>query len=134
MLTEQAGTATELPHEALEHGYCVIIREVYERIHRSSPDQFTLACIDSLSNDVNAVFYELERLPEASFTELIEVIIRLRDARNELRLARFLFDVEEIDPVRRLILRNKAVLRGKAVLYRVLSVWTSMSDYNSSHE
>lgn len=131
MLTEQAGTATELQYEALERRYWEIVREVYESIHRSSLDQFTLPRVDAFWNDLNAVLYDLERLPELSFQELIEVILRLREARNELRLARFLFDVEEIDPVRRLVLRNKAVLRGKSILYRVL---LSMRDYNSYHE
>jgi len=104
---------------------------VYESIRRSSLDQFTLPRVDAFWHDLNAVLYDLERLPEPSFQKRIEVILRLREARNELRLARFLFEVEEMDPVRRLVLRNKAVLRGKSVLYRVS---LSMRDYNSSHE
>ena len=127
MLKEQAGISTEPPDEAickqLEHGYCEIVQDVYETIRRSSLNQFTFSLIDSLWSDLHLVLYELEHLPEASFRELIDVIIVLREARNELRLARFLFDVEEIDPVRRLVLRNKAVLRGKSILHKVLSVW-----------
>ena len=127
MLKEQAGISTEPPHEVickqLEHGHCEIVRDVYETIRRSSLNQFTFSLIDSLGSDLHVVLYELEHLPEAPFRELIDVIIVLREARNELRLARFLFDVEEIDPVRRLVLRNKAVLRGKSILHQVLSVW-----------
>lgn len=127
MLKEQAGISTEPPHEAickqLEHGHCEMVRDVYETIRRSSLNQFTFSLIDSLWSDLHVVLYDLEHLPEASFRELIDVIIVLREARNELRLTRFLFNVEEIDPVRRLVLRNKAVLRGKSILHEVLSVW-----------
>lgn len=127
MLKEQTITSTGSPHdvtgEHLEHRYCEIVREVYASIHRSSLDQFTLLRIDEFWTDLNTVLYELERLPEAPFQELIEVILRLREARNELRLARFLFDVEEINPIRCLILRNKAVLRGKHILQEVVLVW-----------
>jgi hypothetical protein len=126
MRKEQAGNSTELLHQAnrkqLEHGYCEIIREVYQTIHQFSLDKFTFSFMDSLYNDLNAVVYDLDRLPEEIFKELIEVIIRLREARNELRLARFLFDLEEINPVRRLVMRNKAVLRGKHILHKVLLV------------
>lgn len=127
MLKEQTITSTGSPPDAtgehLEHQYCEIVREVYASIHRSSLDQFTLLRIDEFWNDLNVVLYELERLPEAPFQELIEVILRLREARNELRLARFLFNVEEINPIRRLVLRNKAVLRGKRILHEVLLTW-----------
>lgn len=127
MLKEQAVPSTEMPHEAtgqnLEHPYCEIVREVYESIHRSGLDQFTLSRIGEFWNDLNAVLYELERLPETSFQELMEVILRLREARNELRLAYFLFHVEEINSIRLLVLRNKAVLRGKRILHKVLLTW-----------
>jgi hypothetical protein len=100
---------------------------VYEGLNRSRLGQFTLPRIDAFCQDLNAVLYELERLEEASFRELIEVILRLREARNELRLARFLFDVEEIYPVYRLILRNRAVLRGKDLLHHVVQLWVLQS-------
>lgn len=135
MFKEEAGNSTELPHQAtrkyLEKGYCENVREVYEIIDQSGLDRFVFPLIDSLCNDLNAVVYELERLPESTFKDLIDVTGRLAGARNELRLARFLFDVEEIDPVRRLVLRNKAVLRGKQILHKVLLVWPL---YNSTYE
>ena len=37
--------------------------------------------------------------------------------------ALFLFDVEEINPVYRLMMRNKAMLRGKRILDGVLRCW-----------
>ena len=134
MLKEQAGASTEQPHQVTgkhrEHGYCEIVREVYETIHQSSLDQFTFPLIDSLYSDLHAVVHDLDRLPEESFEELFEVIVNLSEARNEMRLARFLFDVEEIDPIRRLVMRNKAVLRGKNILHKALQAWPS----NSSSE
>jgi hypothetical protein len=107
----------------LGYPYCEIIRAVYQTISQCSLDKFTYSLIDSLWNDLNAVVYDLEHLPEASFKELIAVIGGLTQARNDLRLARFLFDVEEINPVYCLIMRNRAVLRGQDVLCKVLLVW-----------
>ena len=122
MLKEQAGT-----HQAtssyLEYQYRDIVRDMYQTIHTSGLDKFTFAWIDSLWSDLSAALYELERLPESLFKELLEVIEGLTEARNELRLARFLFDVEEINPVYRLIMRNRAVLRGEHILQKLIKVW-----------
>jgi len=118
MVDEEAGNSGEL-----EHQYCEIVREVYQAIHTSGLDKFTFSLIDSLWNDLNAALRDLEFLPEAAFKELLEVIEGLTEARNELRLARFLFDVEEINAVYRLIMRNRAVLRGEHILHKVLTVW-----------
>ena len=127
MLKEQAGNSIELPHqgtgEYLEHGYRKIVREAYETIYHSTLENFTLSLIDSLWNDLNVLVYDLECLPEVAFKALIEVIMSLREAKNELRLARFLFDEEEIDPVRRFVMRNKAVIRSKTILHKILLVW-----------
>ena len=127
MLKEQAGTSIELPSQAnrtyLDHQSCEIIREVYQRLYWSNPDKFTYSFINSLWNTLNGVIHHLERLPEAAFKELIEVIADLREARNELRLACFLFDVEEINPLYRLIMRNRAVMRGKHRMQKSLHVW-----------
>jgi hypothetical protein len=135
MLRKQAGTSAELPPAVngkyLEPQQHEIVREMGQTLYRSSLNQFTYSFIDARWKDLQAIVYELDRLPETPFKELIEVINRLGDARNELRLARFLFDVEEINPVYRLILRNRALLRSKKVLDKVLSVWPL---YNSSHD
>jgi hypothetical protein len=122
MLKEQAGS-----HQAtalyLEDQYRDIVRDMYQTIHTSGLDKFTFAWIDSLWSDLSAALYELERLPEAVFKELLEVIEGLTEARNELRLACFLFGVEEINPIYRLIMRNRAVLRGNHLLQRVIWNW-----------
>ena len=127
MLKEQAGNSIELPSQAnrtyLDHQSCEIIREVYQSLYRSNPDKFTYSFINSLGNTLNGVIHHLERLPEAAFKELIEVIDELREAHNELRLACFLFDVEEINPLYRLIMRNRAVMRGKHRMQKSLLVW-----------
>ena len=123
MLKEQADKSVEFLHSAnskyLEHQHCEVVREVSESLHTSSLDKFTFSFIDSSWNDLNAVVYDLDHLPEATFKEMIEVIDGLSEARNELRLARFLFDVEEIPPVYCLVMRNRAVLRGKRILHQV---------------
>lgn len=135
MLRKYAGTSVALP-DALNGNYMEpqhyeVVSEMCQSLHRSSLNQFTYSFIDTRYNDLNAVVYALERLPEASFKELIEVIGRLGEARNELRLARFLFDVEEINSVYRLILRNRALLRSEKILDKVLGVWPL---YNSTHD
>jgi len=131
MLKEQAGNAVELPLRAdrkyLNHPHCEIVREVYQTIHISALDKFTFSLIDLSWHDLDAVIHYLERLPEAAFKELIEVIADLTEARNEMRLARFLFDVEEINPVHRLVMRNRAVLRCQDILCRALHVWPVLS-------
>jgi hypothetical protein len=127
MLKRNAGKPVELPQskesKCLEHQHCESVRGAYQTIQTSSLDKFTFARVDALWNELNTVLYELDRLPEESFKEMIEVIARLSEARDELRLARFLFDVEEINPIYRLILRNKAVLRSGRILDKVLHAW-----------
>jgi hypothetical protein len=127
MLKEQAGKSAEvLPRadrEALEPRHCEVVREVFQTIDKSGSGKLTYLFIDSLWNELSAALHELEHLPEAAFKELIEVIKLLGEARDELRLARFLFDVEEINSVHRLIMRNRAVFRGRELLRRVLRVW-----------
>jgi hypothetical protein len=124
MLKEQAGTAVEAPHQAdgeyLEHPYYQTARDVYQTIHTSHLDRFTFLWVESLWEDLSAALYELESLPETVSKDLLEVIELLTDARNELRLARFLFDVEEINPVYRLVMRNRAVLRSEHILHKVI--------------
>ena len=107
----------------LEHQSYEIARDVYQSLHSSILDQFRYAWVDALWSDLNALVYELEHSPKTVFNALLEVIERLTEARNELRLARFLFDVEEINPVYRLIMRNRAVLRGRDCLHRGIEVW-----------
>jgi hypothetical protein len=132
MLNKQAGNSVELPRKQantkyLDHQHFEIAREVYQTIHRSGLDKFTFSLIDSLWNDLNVVVHELNHLPDDVFKELMELIEGLTEARNELRLARFLFDVEEINAVYRLVMRNKAVLRGKHILHKILTVWPLQS-------
>lgn len=123
----QAVHPVDLPHPAsgdyLEHRHCEVVREVYRTMRVSGLNKFTPAWIDSLSEELSAVIYELDRLPEPGFQELMDVILRLREARNELQLARFLFGVEEIQPLHCLLMRNRAVLRGERLLQRVLQGW-----------
>lgn len=107
----------------LQHGHRELARQVYQTIERSGLDKFAFAYIDSLWNNLNTVVRQLDRLPEVEFREFIAIIDGLMEARNELRLARFLFEVEEINAVYRLVLRNRAVLRGKHVLDKVLRLW-----------
>jgi len=131
MFRKPAGNSVALPPQVnrkpLDHPACEIAREVYQTIASSGLDKFTFSLIDALWQDLNAVVQELERLPEAAFKDLIGVIDRLASARNELRLARFLFNLEEIDAVRCLVMRNKAVLRGKLILQKALRAWPSQS-------
>ena len=127
MLKEQAGHSAELSHpvhrEHMEHERCELVREVCQTLETSGLEKFTYSLITSLCAVLNDVIHELERLPEARFKALIEVIDGLGEARHELRLSRFLFEVEEINPVYRLIMRNRALMRGKQILQRMLSVW-----------
>jgi hypothetical protein len=132
MLKEQTGETVGSPDEqantkVLERHYCEIAREVYQAIHTSGLDKFTFSLIDSLWNDLMLIIYELERLPRSKFNDLLEVSEGLTEAGNELRLARFLFEVEEINAVYRLIMRNRAVLRSERILHKVLQVWPLQS-------
>lgn len=107
----------------LDDQYCEVARDVYQTIHAAGLDKFTFSWIDTLWNDLTALVYELEHLPETGLKELMEVIEALTEARNELRLARFLFDVEEINPLYRLVMRNRAVLRSEGPLHKAIKVW-----------
>jgi hypothetical protein len=107
----------------LEHQSYEIARDVYQTLRASGLDQFTYSWVEAGWEDLTTLVYDLEHLPMAVSQELLEVIEKLTEARNELRLARFLFDVEEVNPVYRLIMRNRAVLRSKDRLGRGIAVW-----------
>jgi hypothetical protein len=107
----------------LEHQSYEIARDVYQSLHTSGLDQFSYSWVEAQWEELTALVYDLEDSPSEVFNELLEVIERLTEARNELRLARFLFDVEEVNPVYRLIMRNRAVLRGKDRLHRGIEAW-----------
>jgi len=135
MLEEQAGKATEAPlmanAEYLEHPHYEIARDVYQTMHSSGLYKFTYLWVDSRWNDLNSTLRELESLSKTRLKELLEVIELLTGARNELRLARFLFDVEEINPIYRLVMRNRAVLRGEHILNKAIRVWPLYSSPRS---
>jgi len=124
---QQAGNSMELPHPAnrtyLEPQICERVREVYQTLQSCGTANFTYLWVNSLLNNLVDVIHHLQRLPEPIFKQMIEVIDGLGEARNELRLSLFLFDLEEIDPIRRLVMRNRAVLRGKRILQKMLLVW-----------
>ena len=128
MLKERAGQTVNVSHRAngqypelRQHSEA--LKDVYQSIHDSGLYKFTFARVDSLWNGLCAILYDLEQMPEEAFIEMMEVIEGLRTACNELRLARFLFDVEEINPVHRLVMRNRAVLRSEGILEKILHVW-----------
>jgi hypothetical protein len=130
MLKNLPRNSSQLQHKAdpnyLEYEHRELASQVYQTIDRSGLDKFTFSFIDSLWSNLNAVVRHLDRLSEDEYREFVATIEGLMDAQNELRLARFLFEVEEINAVYRLVLRNRAVLRGKQVLYKVLRFWPSL--------
>ena len=127
MLKKQADHVAQLLPQAdgsyLERRYCENVREIYQFLSTASLATFNYSRIDSLSAELNEILHALERLPEGVFKDLIQVIDSLSEARNELRLARFLFDVEEINAVYRLMMRNRSVLRARDILQKTLRVW-----------
>jgi hypothetical protein len=130
MLKKLPRNSSQLQRKAdpnyLEYEHRELASQVYQTIDRSGLDKFTFSFIDSLWSNLNAVVRHLDRLPEDEFREFFAIIEGLMEAQNELRLARFLFEVEEINAIYRLVLRNRAVLRGKQVLYKVLRFWPSL--------
>lgn len=106
-----------------KHVYREIALGVCQAIDQACPRGFTYSFVEDCWSDLHAVHQHLDRLPERAFREMIQVILSLAEARNELRDALFLFDVEEINPIYRLMIRNKAMLRGKNILDRVIMDW-----------
>ena len=126
MLKRQAGKSAEQSPQVtqiLEHQHCERVKQIHQILHTSSLQKYTYEFIDSLYGESTAILYELERQPEDTFKALIAVIGGLREARNELRHACFLFDIQEINPVHRLVMRNRAALRGRDVLQKVILAW-----------
>ena len=105
-----------------EHQIYEAVRVVYQTIHTSGLYKFTSTWVESRWMELDSALYEMELLSPKMDRPLLETIETLTEARNELRLARFLFDVPEIDPLYCLVMRNRAVLRGETVLYRVVNV------------
>ena len=127
MLNEQAGNSIEPPSTAkrnyLERPSCEIIREVHRTLQTSGLERFSFSLIQSLRDRLNDVIHHLDQLPEPAFREMIEVIDGVRESCNEMRLALFLFDLEEVNPLHRFVMRNRAVVRGKYILQKMLLVW-----------
>jgi hypothetical protein len=127
MLKEKAGNSIELPSRAnrkyLEHQSCQIVGDVRQTLQTSGLQKSSFSLIESLWNHLNDVIHHLDQLPEPAFREMMEVIAGVRESRNELRLALFLFDVEEINPLHRFVMRNRALVRGKQILQKTLLVW-----------
>ena len=127
MLTAPALDLAEPPHKAnsksQKHAYRELALGVCQAIDQACLSGFTHSFIEGCWSDLHTVHRNLERLPEPAFKEMIQVILSLAEVCNELRDALFLFDVEEITPVYRLMMRNKAMLRGKRILDGVLMCW-----------
>lgn len=126
MLNRQAGKSVEQSPQGtqlLERPYCERVRQLYQILHTSGLETYSYTFIDSWYREATVILYELEDQTESTFKALIEVIMSLREARNELRHARFLFDVEDVNPVHCLILRNRAVLKSKEILLRIILGW-----------
>src|SRR5690349_12728477 len=69
--------------------------QVCQSIERSSLLEFTSSRVEELLDVLHDIIQQLDQLPDHAFRDLMQVILAMRDVRNELRLARFLFDVEE---------------------------------------
>jgi hypothetical protein len=126
MLNRQAGKSAEQSPQVtqvLRHQHCERVKQIHQILHTSSLEKYSYTFIDSLYGESTAILYDLERQPEDIFKALIEVIGGLREVRNELRHVRFLFEVQEINPVHRLVMRNRAALRGKDLLQKIILVW-----------
>ena len=124
---KQSRDLAELPHQVnndfLEHQQRELARGVYQAIDTTGLGKFTFSFIDSRWDDLNAIVQHLDHVSEAEFRVLFGVLADLTAARDELRLARFLFDLEEINSVYRLVMRNRAVRRAKYLLEKVVEVW-----------
>lgn len=126
MLKKRAGKSAEQfsqVTQVLEHQHCERVKKLHEIMHTSGLERYTSVFINSLYGELTVILYELEKESDDTFKALMEVISGLREARNELRHARFLFDLQEINPVHRLVMRNRAALGGKDVLQKVILVW-----------
>lgn len=128
----------DIPHPAsknyLEISYYEVVWRIYHSINRLSLNKLSLSFTSELCDSLDEIIQDLHHLPEERFKVLIAVIDSLSLARNELRLARFLFRTEEINPLYRLVLRNKATLRGKNILRKALTSWPLQDPvYNASY-
>lgn len=110
------------------------VRVVYQTIHTSGLYKFTSTWVESRWMELDSALYEMEHLPLTIRRPLLDVMEGLREARNELRLARFLFDVPEIDPLYCLVMRNRAVLRGEVALCKLVMAWQVPSDDGARKE
>ena len=114
----------------LENRLCERVWEIYQTLDASAVSTFTPSRIESWWQDLSTIAYTLTNLPEPVIKDFLLVIERLHQARNELRHARFVFDVEEIPSLYRLLLRNRAVLEAKELLRTVVHNWPA---HPSSH-
>jgi hypothetical protein len=125
MLTNQADPPagrSAANDQVLETEGWEVVRQTYQTLRTSSLFQFTLARVEGLYRDLEAALYQMEHGSAEVSPRFLKIAESLQKARNELRLALFLFDVPEIDPLYRLVMRNRALLRGEAVLCEVIKI------------
>ena len=94
------------------------ISRLYRQINNTHPGKFSLPFADGLCSELDCVIDDL--LSQVKSKELLAIIHDLTIARNEVLLTIDYLDPEEVHPLYRLVLRNKAILRLKNVLHGIL--------------
>lgn len=94
------------------------IGDLYRRIDSAHPGTFSVSFAEGLCNEIDCLVDQL--FSQAKSKEILAVVRDLTLARNEVVLAIDYLDPQEVDPLYRLVLRNKAILRLKNLLYEIL--------------
>ena len=113
----------------LEQLYREITSDIYQSLKLMNPWSFDRTFVCVAWEDLNAVIDGL--LPHMMDDEdtFVRIVDGLKAVRKELCFADSLFDVEQVDPLYRLVIRNKSALRLRYILDTILQSWET----NPSH-
>jgi len=124
MLNMDIDTASDTE---LEHIYLEMIREIYQVVRTANPWRFNQTFISSMLEDLSSVIGGLNSLAGSNDHAFFSLVNDLKSARAELRVTHALFDVEEISPIHRLMIRNKTTLKFRELLQSALQDWSIRS-------
>jgi hypothetical protein len=102
---------------------------IYKALAAAEPGMLTASFLEGLHNDLDAIIEHLTPLTDPDELESPAIIDGLIIARNKLDFALALFDIEEVDPLYRLVIRNKVVPRVRILLGDVLQCWPGVIPY-----
>lgn len=96
---------------------------MYQTLAAAEVGMLTASFLQGLYNDLDSIIERLIPLKDPNELESPAILDGLIIARNKLDFALALFDIEDVDPLYRLVIRNKVIPKVRSLLEDVLLCW-----------